>query len=202
MANQDLVEIWEYAWIEVNCWGTVAQCKVYLVDGNAGYDILLSRNWMKRVGCVHDHGEDHVSIQGKDGMRITISGKLPGESEIGLLPTARVDDERRQRMLEAVDKIKKKNVYRNLEDLEDQETIQTIDRVIREMDEAAAIEEGNLSSNSTSDVSEEVVEQGPSDGSWGESTDDESESEFDFETEEESTSESEESQEGSQSGKD
>ena len=93
-------------------------------------------------------------------------------------------------------------MYRNLEYWEDQETIQTIDRVIREMDDAAAIEEENSPSDSTIDFSEELVEPAPSDDSWGESTDDESESEFDFETEEESTSELEESQEGSQSGKD
>jgi len=89
MANQEIHEIREYCFMQVNVAGILALCKVYLVNGSAGYDLLLSRNWMTRVRCVHDHGQDFVSIQA-GSKAIVIHGETALPGNVPLLPAAQV----------------------------------------------------------------------------------------------------------------
>ena len=89
MANQEIHEIKEYCFMDVNVCGVVARCKVYLVEGTAGYDLLLSRSWMSRVKCVHDHGNNYVTIQVAT-TPIVIHGRSETPKDISLLPEAQL----------------------------------------------------------------------------------------------------------------
>ena len=95
MANHALQKMTNYTWVPVNVSGVLTHCRAYITDGNTGYDLLLSRNWMRRVACIHDHGSDHVSIRTRGDRRITIWGQP------AVIPRARIQRVRFEELSDA-----------------------------------------------------------------------------------------------------
>lgn len=73
LANDAIVKLTEYCWLPVNISGIMATVKAYIVDVDSGYELLLSKRWMRRVRAIEDHQENTLTIYGNDGRAKTIS---------------------------------------------------------------------------------------------------------------------------------
>ena len=56
-------------WVSVNVAGVVAVVRAFILGMGDIYDILLSKRWMRRVRAIEDHGENTLTIRGKDEIR-------------------------------------------------------------------------------------------------------------------------------------
>lgn len=73
LANDVLVPIKHYVVLGVVVSGIRARICAYVMGINETYDLLLSKNWMKRVQAVEHHGNDSMVIQGKNGHQAQVS---------------------------------------------------------------------------------------------------------------------------------
>ena len=53
--------------VPVNVLGVLIVINVFVMKGEAVYKLLLGRNWMHRVRCVHNYRNNTISIRGPDG---------------------------------------------------------------------------------------------------------------------------------------
>ena len=67
--------------MDVNTAGVVARVKAYVMPINVSYNLLLSRRWTTRVKAIEDHEQNTIDIEGKDGVRRTITG-TPGSAQM------------------------------------------------------------------------------------------------------------------------
>ena len=55
LANDDIVRLPSYVWINVNVAGVLARIKAFVMPIQMSYNLLLSRRWTTRVKAVEDH---------------------------------------------------------------------------------------------------------------------------------------------------
>ncbi|KAL7267968.1 hypothetical protein RUND412_009428 [Rhizina undulata] len=69
MADDSVVVLESYVWLNVNVGGIIAQVKVYVLPVEQTYRLLLSRRWLRRVRAVEHYFENVFSLEGKDNKR-------------------------------------------------------------------------------------------------------------------------------------
>ena len=67
LADDTLIALDYYVWLDINVGGVLAKLKVYVVPVVQTYTILLSRRWLRRVSAVEYHTENKLTICGSDG---------------------------------------------------------------------------------------------------------------------------------------
>jgi hypothetical protein len=67
LADDTLISLDHYVWLDINVGGILARLKVYVVPVIQTYTILLSRRWLRRVSAVEHHTENKLTIYGSDG---------------------------------------------------------------------------------------------------------------------------------------
>jgi len=67
LADDTLIVLDHYVWLDINVGGVLASLKVYVVPVVQTYTILLLRHWLRRVSAVEDHTENMLTIYGSDG---------------------------------------------------------------------------------------------------------------------------------------
>lgn len=80
LANDATVKVNEYVWVDVTVARITARMKLYVLDINQSYTILLSRRWLRRVKAVEDYFHYCLVIEGSDGIRQTVIG-APAEGK-------------------------------------------------------------------------------------------------------------------------
>ena len=90
MVNYTVYRLKYYYQIPINTSGVLVTCKVYITDRSLGYDLLLSRNWIYRVGCIHDYGSNYITIIRDGGDLVIIQGK-PAISPIKYISFKRLE---------------------------------------------------------------------------------------------------------------
>ena len=103
LADDSLVPLESYVWLDVNVEGVVARVRPYVIPVTVTYKILLSRRWLKRMKGVEHHATNTLIIQGIDGVQRSTKGlpAPPADLEIVELRnskrpadnTVHVDDE-------------------------------------------------------------------------------------------------------------
>jgi hypothetical protein len=78
LANDSVVPLPYYAWLDINVSGVLARIKAYVMTIEMSFLILLSRRWLSRVQAVEDHANNTIHIKGVDGVvhSVHISKKL------------------------------------------------------------------------------------------------------------------------------
>ena len=84
LADDSLVPLESYVWLDVNVEGVVARVRAYVMPVTVTYKILLSRRWLKRMKGVEHHATNTLMIQGIDGVVRSTKGRAapPAELEI------------------------------------------------------------------------------------------------------------------------
>ena len=84
LADDSLVPLESYVWLDVNVEGVVAKVRAYVMPVTVTYRILLSRRWLKRMKGVEHHATNTLIIQGIDGVKRSTKGRPapPAELEI------------------------------------------------------------------------------------------------------------------------
>jgi hypothetical protein len=67
LADDTLIALDHYVWLDINVGGVLTRLKVYVVPVVQTYTILLSRRWLRRVSAVENHTENMLTIYGSDG---------------------------------------------------------------------------------------------------------------------------------------
>ncbi|KAI9836020.1 MAG: hypothetical protein M1819_001631 [Sarea resinae] len=103
LANDSTHTLTTYVWIPVNVDGVLTTLRAFVIPGGTGYDLLLSRTWHRRVGCIHNHQSDKITIRGHDGVEHEVGGRSVTAERTDLivnpedpslpLPTALTEDE-------------------------------------------------------------------------------------------------------------
>ena len=90
LADDSLVPLESYVWLDVNVEGVVARVRAYVMPVTVTYKILLSRMWLKRMKGVEHHATNTLMIQGIDGVLRSTKGRPapPVEHEIVVLKEA------------------------------------------------------------------------------------------------------------------
>jgi hypothetical protein len=79
LANDAVVPLPCYAWLDVNVSGVLARVKAYVMPIEMSFLMLLSRRWLARVHAVEDHASNRLEIKGMDGIVHTVRGS-PAQS--------------------------------------------------------------------------------------------------------------------------
>ena len=74
LADDSLVPLESYVWLDVNVDGIVARVRAYVMPVMVTYKILLSRRWLKRMKGVEHHATNTLMIQGIDGVLQSTKG--------------------------------------------------------------------------------------------------------------------------------
>lgn len=74
LANDATVKVNKYVWVDVTVAKVTAKMKLYVLDIEQSYTILLSRRWLRRVKAVEDYFEHRLIIEGNDGVRRIVVG--------------------------------------------------------------------------------------------------------------------------------
>lgn len=84
LADDSLVALENYVWLDVNVEGVVARVRAYVMPVTVTYKILLSRRWLKRIKGVEHHSTNTLIIQGVDGIQRSTKGRPapPAELEV------------------------------------------------------------------------------------------------------------------------
>ena len=84
LADDSLVALENYVWLDVNVEGVVARVRAYVMPVTVTYKILLSRRWLKRIKGVEHHATNTLIIQGVDGIQRSTKGRPapPAELEV------------------------------------------------------------------------------------------------------------------------
>ena len=69
LADDRLVVLKNYVWLDVIVAGVLARIKAYEVAVSQTYQLLLSRRWLKRVRAVEYHDSRTLFIEGSDQVR-------------------------------------------------------------------------------------------------------------------------------------
>ena len=86
MADDTLIALDHFVWLDINVAGVLARLKVYVVPVIQTYTILLSRRWLRRMAAVKHHSENKLIICGSDGKTREIQARK-GKS-VGTVMTA------------------------------------------------------------------------------------------------------------------
>ena len=92
LADDRLAQIKQYVWVPVNVAGVVAVVRAFILGMGDIYDVLLSKRWMRRVRAIEDHGENTLTIRGKDGVRRVVQGTEAEPLEVELIDGPSVDE--------------------------------------------------------------------------------------------------------------
>ena len=114
LADDSLVPLESYVWLDINVEGVVAKVRAYVMPVTVTYKILLSRRWLKRMKGVEHHATNTLIIQGVDGVKRSTKGRPapPAELEIvglrntekhGSLRTTLITGDDEERAEDAVD---------------------------------------------------------------------------------------------------
>lgn len=87
LANDQLVKLPRYAWINVAVSGIMSKIKAYVMPIEASYHLLLSRRWTSRVRAIEDHATNTMIIRGTDGIKRLVKGERSSESGFNTVPT-------------------------------------------------------------------------------------------------------------------
>ena len=74
LADDHLVVLRNYVWVDVIVAGILARVKAYEVAVSQTYHLLLSRRWLKRVRAVEYHDTRTLYIEGGDHIRRKVPG--------------------------------------------------------------------------------------------------------------------------------
>lgn len=79
LANDIIVPITQYTLIPLNVEGIQTICRAYVMGESETYELLLSKNWLRRVRAVEDHGRNTLVISGRNGKKanVTITQATP-----------------------------------------------------------------------------------------------------------------------------
>lgn len=92
LADDRLAQVKQYVWVPVNVAGVVAVVRAFILGMGDIYDILLSKRWMRRVRAIEDHGENTLTIRGKDGIRRVVQGTEAEPLDVELIDGPSVDE--------------------------------------------------------------------------------------------------------------
>jgi len=112
LADDRLVVLKNYVWLDIVVAGVLARIKAYEVAVSQSYQLLLSRRWLRKVKAVEYHESRTLFIEGSDRVR----RKVPG-----------ISIDRRAIKLENTD------TYPYC-DLEDEEAEEALDTLLNELD--------------------------------------------------------------------
>jgi hypothetical protein len=85
LANDSVVPLPYYAWLDINVCGVLARIKAYVMPIEMSFLILLSRRWLSRVQAVEDHANNTIHIKGVDGVVHLVRGSpAPAAPSIGI----------------------------------------------------------------------------------------------------------------------
>lgn len=84
LANDLVVPITHYVLLEVIVAGIKTILRAYVMGYSETYQLLLSKNWMRRVRAVEDHGKNTLVIEGRSGTKanVTVTQATPFHSEV------------------------------------------------------------------------------------------------------------------------
>jgi hypothetical protein len=78
LANDSIVPLPCYAWLDVNVSGVLARIKAYVMPIEMSFQLLLSRRWLSRVQAIEDHANNVLHIKGMDGVVHIVPGSPAG----------------------------------------------------------------------------------------------------------------------------
>ncbi|KAF8448478.1 hypothetical protein BGX38DRAFT_1142774 [Terfezia claveryi] len=113
LANDAVVKVNKYVWASVTVARVTARMKLYVLDIDQSYIMLLSRRWLKRVKATEEYFEHRLIIQGSDGIRRTVVGTPAEGSVVEIFQNAEENIEE--------------------EEQEDSEDIEEVDKAIEEL---------------------------------------------------------------------
>ena len=87
LADDSLVRLKHYVWVDLNVEGIVARIRAYIMPVKETYQILLSRRWLKRMKGVEDHRNNTLIIQGVDGILRKAKGRPAPPADFELIPS-------------------------------------------------------------------------------------------------------------------
>lgn len=96
LADDRLVILRNYVWIDVVVAGVLARIKAYEVAVSQTYQLLLSRRWLRRVRAVEYHDTQMLFIEGGDRVRRKVPGIAVGQPGVkmeSLEPPVEIDVE-------------------------------------------------------------------------------------------------------------
>jgi hypothetical protein len=94
LANDSVVPLPCYAWLDINVSGVLARVKAYMMPIEMSFLILLSRRWLSRVQAVEDHSRNVIYIEGSDGVVHSVLGlPAPAVPSIAIASQQAVDTE-------------------------------------------------------------------------------------------------------------
>ena len=107
LADDRLVVLRNYVWMDVVVAGVLARIKAYEVAVSQTYQLLLSRRWLKRVKAVEYHESRTLFIEGSDHVRRKVPGIPFGATGIkmehtDLSPFCDVDDDEAEEAIETL----------------------------------------------------------------------------------------------------
>jgi len=82
LADDHLVILRNYVWIDVVVAGILARIKAYEVAVSQTYQLLLSRRWLRRVRAVEYHDTQVLFIEGGDRVRRKVPGIAIGQTGV------------------------------------------------------------------------------------------------------------------------
>jgi hypothetical protein len=76
LANDSIVPLPCYAWLDVNVSGVLARIKAYVMPIEMSFQLLLSRRWLSRVQAIEYHANNVLHIKGIDRVVHMVPGSL------------------------------------------------------------------------------------------------------------------------------
>ena len=86
VADSRKVQIYEYVQIEVVVAGIRTYLRAFIMGLDDTYDLLLSRQWMARVGAIEDHQAGTLKIRGKSGIEVNVPAAVAPPASIEVIP--------------------------------------------------------------------------------------------------------------------
>ena len=107
LADDRLVVLKNYVWMDIVVAGVLARIKAYEVAVSQTYQLLLSRRWLKRVKAVEYHDSRTLFIEGSDRVRRKVPGVPVGSTGIKVedttgYPFGDVNDEEAEDAIETL----------------------------------------------------------------------------------------------------
>ena len=107
LADDRLVVLKHYVWIDIVVAGVLARIKAYEAAVSQTYQLLLSRRWLKRVKAVEYHDSRTLFIEGSDRVRRKVPGMPIGSTEVKMentdgYPFCDADDEEAEDAIETL----------------------------------------------------------------------------------------------------
>lgn len=93
LADQSLVRLPHYVWMNLNVEGIVVEIRAYIMPVKETYQILLSRRWLKRMKGVEDHRNNMLLIEGVDRIPREARGQPAPPADFEIIPGNNVSEE-------------------------------------------------------------------------------------------------------------